>query len=181
MRERARGLLQEVCMRHRARIWIAGAVLIPFLLVMGPETALPQPFVGSPVVPNDNSSIPKEPGWKDPTYRGWELLSIPGLIATYYDLDVDGKLDYQVIRKIIRKASAEEITIKEAIRSARTDNLSVYVSYPVIYFTSKYPLFYCLGVDFRKNCQNIWVDVAEDGLNGNETKYTLSKPKPFVR
>ena len=31
--------------------------------------------------------IPKEPGWRDPAYRGWEVLSIPGLISTYYDLD----------------------------------------------------------------------------------------------
>ena len=37
--------------------------------------------------------IPKEPGWRDPAYRGWEVLSIPGLISTYYDLDLDGKLD----------------------------------------------------------------------------------------
>ena len=51
--------------------------------------------------------IPKEPGWKDPTYRGWEVLSIPGLISTYYDLDLDGKLDYMVTRKISRKAAAE--------------------------------------------------------------------------
>lgn len=128
-----------------------------------------------------DNPIPKEPGWKDPTYRGWELLSVPGLIATFYDLDMDGTLDYQVIRKIIRKASSEELTIKEAIQNARIDNLSVYISYPVIYFTSKYPLFYCLGVDYRKNCLNIWVDIAEDGLNGNETKYTLSDPKPLFQ
>ena len=37
--------------------------------------------------------IPKEPGWGDPSYRGWEVLSIPGLISTYYDLDLDGDLD----------------------------------------------------------------------------------------
>ena len=51
--------------------------------------------------------IPKEPGWRDPAYRGWEVLSIPGLISTYYDLDLDGKLDYMVTRKIARKASSE--------------------------------------------------------------------------
>ncbi|MBT3924135.1 MAG: hypothetical protein HOF21_16330, partial [Nitrospina sp.] len=55
--------------------------------------------------------IPKEPGWKHPSYRGWESLSVPGLIATYYDLDRDNKLDYMVIRKVIRKASTEETTI----------------------------------------------------------------------
>jgi len=128
-----------------------------------------------------NVQIPKEPGWADPSYRGWELVSIPGLIATYYDLDLDGKLDYQVIRKIIRKGSSEKMTIQEAIQSARIDHLTVYVSKPVIYFTSKYPLFYCLGVDYRRNCTNIWIDIAEDGLNGNETLYTLSKPQIQVR
>ena len=130
---------------------------------------------------SDEVQIPKEPGWRDPSYRGWELLSIPGLIATYYDLDLDGKLDYQVIRKIIRKGSSEKMTIQDAIQSARIDNLTVYVSKPVIYFTIKYPLFYCMGVDFRRNCTNIWIDVAEDGLNGNETLYTLSKPRKPVR
>ena len=125
--------------------------------------------------------IPKEPGWNDPSYRGWELLSIPGLIATYYDLNLDGELDYQVIRKIIRKGDSDKMSIQEAIQSARIDNLTVYVSKPVIYFTTKYPLFYCMGVDFRRNCTNIWIDVAEDGLNGNETLYTLSKPRRPVR
>lgn len=135
-----------------------------------------------PLSPNsDEVQIPKEPGWKDSSYRGWELLSIPGLIATYYDLDLDGKLDYQVIRKIIRKGSSEKMTIQDAIQSARIDNLTVYVSKPVIYFTTKYPLFYCMGVDYRRNCRNIWIDVAEDGLNGNETLYTLSKPHVPVR
>ena len=130
---------------------------------------------------SDKVQIPKEPGWKDPSYRGWELVSIPGLIATYYDLNLDGKLDYQVIRKIIRKGSSDKMTIQDAIQSARIDNLTVYVSKPVIYFTSKYPLFYCLGVDYRHNCTNIWIDIAEDGLNGNETLYTLSKPQILVR
>lgn len=131
------------------------------------------PFYGA----SDEVKIPKEPGWNDPSYRGWELLSIPGLIATYYDLNLDGELDYQVIRKIIRKGESSKMTIPDAINSARIDNLTVYVSKPVIYFTSKYPLFYCLGVDFRRNCRNIWIDVAEDGLNGNETQYNLAKPK----
>ena len=106
---------------------------------------------------------------------------MPGLIATFYDLDLDSKLDYQVIRKIIRKTPRNGTSIQEAIESARIDNLTVYVSYPVIYFTSKYPLFYCLGIDFRRNCTNIWVDIAEDGLNGNETLYTLAKPQLGVR
>jgi len=130
---------------------------------------------------SDEVQIPKEPGWKDPSYRGWELLGIPGLISTYYDLDLDGTLDYQVIRKIIRKGSSEKMTIQDAIQSARIDHLTVYISNPVIYFTSKYPLFYCMGVDFRRNCRNIWIDVTEDGLNGNETLYTLSKPQIQVR
>ena len=120
--------------------------------------------------------IPKEPGWKDPTYRGWEVLSIPGLISTYYDLDLDGKLDYMVTRKISRKASSEEIDMDRAIELAQYDQQAVYFSNPVIYFASKYPLFYCKGLDYRKNCRNIWVDISEDGLNGNEEVYTLSSP-----
>ena len=120
--------------------------------------------------------IPREPGWKDPAYRGWEVLSIPGLISTYYDLDLDGKLDYMVTRKISRKASSEEIDMDRAIELAQYDQQAVYFSNPVIYFASKYPLFYCKGLDYRKNCRNIWVDISEDGLNGNEEIYTLSSP-----
>ena len=120
--------------------------------------------------------IPKEPGWKDPTYRGWEVLSIPGLISTYYDLDLDGKLDYMVTRKISRKAAADEIDMAQAIELAQYDNQAVYFSNPVIYFANKYPLFYCIGMDYRKNCRNIWIDISEDGLNGNEEIYTLSSP-----
>jgi len=120
--------------------------------------------------------IPKEPGWKDPAYRGWEVLSIPGLISTYYDLDLNGELDYMVTRKISRKAAAEEIDMAQAIELAQYDNLAVYFSNPVIYFANKYPLFYCIGLDYRKNCRNIWIDISEDGLNGNEEVYTLSSP-----
>ena len=120
--------------------------------------------------------IPKEPGWRDPAYRGWEVLSIPGLISTYYDLDLDGKLDYMVTRKITRKASSEEIDMAQAIELAEYDHQAVYFSNPVIYFASKYPLFYCKGLDYRKNCRNIWVDISEDGLNGNEEVYNLGSP-----
>jgi len=120
--------------------------------------------------------IPKEPGWSDPTYRGWEVLSIPGLISTYYDLDLDGKLDYMVTRKIARKVSSEEIDMAQAIELAEYDHQAVYFSNPVIYFASKYPLFYCKGLDYRKNCRNIWVDISEDGLNGNEEVYSLGSP-----
>lgn len=127
------------------------------------------------------SQIPKEPGWKASSYRGWELMSLPGLIATYYDLNLDGTLDYMVIRKILRKGTAEKMSIKEAVESAKYDGLALYVSKPVIYFTSKFPLFYCIGLDYRKNCNNMWVDVQEDGLNGNEAYYTLSTPTPSVQ
>ena len=154
--------------------WIMGIVLVQAVWIAGPalsQEAMPPPAYGSGDV-----QIPKEPGWNDPSYRGWELLGIPGLIATFYDLDLDGKLDYQVIRKIIRKADREKMTIPEAIESAQFDKLTVYFSNPVIYFTSRYPLFYCLGVDYRRNFSNIWIDVAEDGLNGNETQYNLSRP-----
>lgn len=135
----------------------------------------------SPDLGDSLEMIPKEPGWKAPSYKGWELYSIPGLIATFYDLDENGNLDYMVIRKVLRKTSSEEISIKEAVEAAKRDHLSLYVSNPVIYFTQRYPLFYCRGLDFRRNCQNMWVDVAEDGLNGNEVLYTLSKPTPYVR
>ena len=66
--------------------------------------------------------IPREPGWKAPSYRGWEVLSIPGLISTYYDLNLDGKLDYMVTRKISRKASSEEIDMDRAIELAQYDS-----------------------------------------------------------
>ena len=153
--------------------FLFGFVLLHALWTGSPAHGQDPPLSGE----SDEMRIPQEPGWKAPSYRGWELLSIPGLIATYYDLDLDGRLDYQVIRKIIRKGISAKMTIPDAIQSARIDNLTVYISNPVIYFTSKYPLFYCLGVDFRRNCTNIWVDVAEDGLNGNETLYSLSKPQ----
>ena len=131
--------------------------------------------------PGEKLEIPQEPGWNAPSYRGWELLSIPGLISTYYDLDLDGQLDYMVIRKIIKKAKAVEMTVEKAIEIAKVDKLAVYLSHPVVYFTNGNPLFYCLGIDFRRNCRNMWVDIAEDGLNGNENLYTLSTPSPLVR
>ena len=125
--------------------------------------------------------IPQEPGWKDPSYRGWELMNITGLIATYYDLDLDGKLDYMVIRKILQKATNETTTIEQAIALAKRQEMSVYFSNPLIYFTNRNPLFYCNGVDYRRNCSDMWVDIVEDGLNGNEELYTLSTPRPGVR
>jgi len=134
-----------------------------------------------PEIDLSNLGIPKEPGWAYPSYRGWESLSVPGLISTYYDLDLDGKLDYMVIRKVIRKASAEETTIEQAIEIAQFDNLSVYFSHPVVFFTNRNPLFYCKGMDSRRNCKDMWVDIAEDGLNGNEKLYSLATPSMGVR
>ena len=164
-------------MKSLSASFFAGLVLILALGTGNPAHGQGQPYSGE----YGKVEIPKEPGWKAPSYRGWELLSIPGLIATYYDLDLDGQLDYQVIRKIIRKGTRSKMTIPDAIQSARIDNLTVYISNPVVYFTAKYPLFYCLGVDFRRNCRNIWIDVSEDGLNGNETQYNLAKPQIPVR
>ncbi|GJL79409.1 MAG: hypothetical protein NPINA01_23980 [Nitrospinaceae bacterium] len=135
----------------------------------------------NPASQRERVDIPKEPGWKDPSYRGWEVMSIPGLISTYYDLDLDGKLDYMVIRKILQKATAESTDIDQAIAIAKHEGMSVYFSHPIIYFTHRHPLFYCMGVDYRRNCRDIWVDIAEDGLNGNEELYTLSTPSIGVR
>ena len=151
-------------------------LIVLVLFVFGPILVWGQDDPGL-----SNLGIPKEPGWSHPSYRGWESLSIPGLISTFYDLDRDGKLDYMVIRKVIRKASAEETTIEQAIEIAKFDTLSVYFSHPVVFFTSRNPLFYCKGVDSRRNCLNMWVDIAEDGLNGNEKLYTLSTPSLGVR
>ncbi|MEK9628767.1 MAG: hypothetical protein VW455_07070 [Nitrospinota bacterium] len=163
---------------HLMRVWMAAFVMIAFfspiqVLASDPENGFDKP--------QNASDIPKEPGWRHPSYRGWESLSVPGLVATYYDLDLDRQLDYMVIRKVIRKASSEETTIEQAIETAKFDNLSVFFSHPVVYFTNRNPLFYCLGVDYRRNCRDIWVDIAEDGLNGNEELYTLSSPSLGVR
>ncbi len=155
------------------------ALYVVFVLfVFGPYPVSGQDDGGSDSL---YMGIPEEPGWRHPSYRGWESLSVPGLIATYYDLDLDTKLDYMVIRKVIRKGSAEETTIEQAIEIARFDNLSVYFSHPVVYFTNRNPLFYCKGVDSRRNCKDIWVDIAEDGLNGNEELYSLATPSMGVR
>lgn len=132
-------------------------------------------------IQKDSTQIPKEPGWNAPSYRGWELVTMTGLISTYYDLDLDGELDYMVTRKIIKKTKADGMTVEKAIEIAKVDNLSVYFSHPVVYFANAAPLFYCLGLDPRRNCRNIWIDIAEDGLNGNEELYTLSTKNPLVR
>ncbi len=166
-------------MMKRARLF---PQIIRFLLLAVLFAGVAEAQTLKPPSPESGSElIPKEPGWKDAAYRGWEVMSIPGLISTYYDLDLDGKLDYMVIRKIIRKASSEEVDVEQAIRIAKFDGLSVYFSTPVIYFANRNPLFYCKGMDYRKNCRDIWVDIAEDGLNGNEELYTLSGPKLGVR
>jgi hypothetical protein len=158
---------------------ILGFIILFVLGNVSPVLALEEWENGNLI--GDKDVIPKEPGWRAPSYRGWELLSVPGLISTYYDLDLDGKLDYMVIRKVMRKAYATETTMEQAIEIARFDKLAVYFSTPLIYFTNKNPLFFCLGVDYRKNCEDIWVDIAEDGLNGNEQRYSLSTPQPNVR
>jgi hypothetical protein len=153
------------------------ALLIALIIfVFGPVLVWAQDDTGV-----SSLGIPKEPGWNHPSYRGWESMSVPGLISTYYDLDRDGKLDYMVIRKVIRKGSAEETTIEQAIEIAKFDNLSVFFSHPVVFFANRNPLFYCKGVDSRHNCSDIWVDIAEDGLNGNEELYSLSTPSLGVR
>ena len=148
--------------------------------IVGTLTAQPN-MIQNPGSQEEGPTIPKEPGWGDPSYRGWEVMNIPGLISTYYDLDLDGKLDYMVIRKILQKATAESTDIDQAIAIAKHEGMSVYFSHPIIYFTHRHPLFYCKGVDYRRNCRDIWVDVAEDGLNGNEELYTLSTPSIGVR
>ncbi len=154
--------------------------MVQMMVFAGPLKAQPDqiPFPGAG---KKEMVIPKEPGWKDPSYRGWEIMNITGLIATYYDLDLDGKLDYMVIRKILQKATAETTTVEQAIAVAKSQEMSVYFSNPIIYFTKRHPMFYCKGVDYRRNCNDIWVDIAEDGLNGNEELYSLSTPSLGVR
>jgi hypothetical protein len=150
------------------------------LLVIAQVSCLTAPrygFAEERINPPASAKIPEEPGWKSPTYRGWEIVSINGLIATFYDLNQDGKLDYMVMRRIARKEDSGNMSLDSAIDTAKRDNLSAYISTPVIYFANKYPLFYCLGVDARRNCKDIWIDIQEDGLNGNEVLYTLSEPK----
>ena len=162
-------------------VWLAVFISMS-VLAGGQVLAGRQALVSSQNEDLKKLDIPKEPGWNHPSYRGWESLSLPGLIATYYDLDLDRELDYMVIRKVIRKASAEETTIEKAIEIAKFDDLSVFFSHPVVYFTNRNPLFYCKGVDHRRNCRgDIWVDIAEDGLNGNEELYSLSTPSLGVR
>ncbi len=163
--------------RHTTLLLVGMAQLLAFAGSLNAE-----PGQG-PALANGEQAvvIPKEPGWNDPSYRGWEIMSITGLISTYYDLDLDGKLDYMVIRKIIQKATAETTSIEQAIAIAKSQEMSVYFSNPVIYFTNRNPLFYCKGVDYRRNCSDIWVDIEEDGLNGNEELYSLSTPSPGVR
>ena len=162
-------------------VWLAVFISMS-VLAGGQVLAGSQALVSSQNEDLKKLDIPKEPGWNHPSYRGWESLSLPGLIATYYDLDLDRELDYMVIRKVIRKASAEETTIEKAIEIAKFDNLSVFFSHPVVYFTNGNPLFYCKGVDHRGNCRgDMWVDIAEDGLNGNEELNSLSAPSLGVR
>ena len=162
-------------------VWLVVFISLS-VLAGGQVLAGSQALVSSQNEDLEKLDIPKEPGWNHPSYRGWESLSLPGLIATYYDLDLDRELDYMVIRKVIRKASAEETTIEKAIEIAKFDDLSVFFSHPVVYFTNRNPLFYCKGVDHRRNCRgDIWVDIAEDGLNGNEELYSLSTPSLGVR
>jgi len=165
-----------VTMRNLALLTVLVVFVSGPVPVKGQSLQNDEPEIGS-----SNLGIPKEPGWNHPSYRGWESLSVPGLIATYYDLDRDGKLDYMVIRKVIWKASAEETTIEKAIEIARFDNLSVYFSHPVVFFTNRNPLFYCKGIDSRRNCKDMWVDIAEDGLNGNEELYSLATPRMGIR
>ena len=158
-------------------------LLVCMVPLLGFAGSLNAQSVQNPALANGENAvdIPKEPGWRDPSYRGWEIMNITGLISTYYDLDLDGKPDYMVIRKIIQKATAETTTVEQAIAIAKSQEMSVYFSNPVIYFTNRNPLFYCKGVDYRRNCNDIWVDIEEDGLNGNEELYTLSTPSPGVR
>ena len=95
-------------MKSRSVRFFLGMVLIHMMWIKSPAHAQ-GPSLSQK---SDEVQIPKEPGWADPSYRGWELVSIPGLIATFYDLDLDGRLDYQVIRKIIRKLNAIGFPIK---------------------------------------------------------------------
>jgi hypothetical protein len=166
----------------RIRIFmLVTASWLQLFVVAGTLQAQPEKSQSLQSQGKGDDTIPEEPGWKDPSYRGWEIMSITGLISTYYDLDLDGKLDYMVIRKILQKATAENTDIDQAIAIAKHEGMSVYFSHPIIYFTHRHPLFYCKGVDYRRNCQDIWVDIAEDGLNGNEELYTLSTPNIGVR
>ena len=71
-------------MKPQSASFLFGLVLIHALWTGSLAHGQDQPFSGE----SDEVRIPKEPGWKAPSYCGWELLSIPGLIATYYDLDL---------------------------------------------------------------------------------------------
>lgn len=121
---------------------------------------------------SDLPAIPEEPGPNDPSYIGWNTVYSLPLIKVDYDLDNDGKVDYSVVRMVIRAFYYDELSVDTVNEIGNTYYYAkVFPRMDMVYVTQHCGLFYYIDLDEDGKYDIMWEDREEDGLNGNEILY----------
>jgi hypothetical protein len=119
-----------------------------------------------PAVPVSASHLVSEPSLE--MKLEWDLLNT-GMLFVHYDTNGDGKADYRTVRIVARSNfSGSSVSTMEAYYP---DYLIFTVRYPnsnYYYIVEKEPVLYAIDSDEDGTWDNIYKDVSEDGVNGNE-------------
>lgn len=161
----------------RTRAIIVGLVILVGLSITG-GLARGDPTEGLKYLSNqeltasDLPAIPGEPGPNDPSYTGWNTVYSLPLIRVDYDLDNDGKVDYSVVRTVIRMFYYDELSADLVNEIGNTYYYAkVFPRMDAVYVTNPNGLFYYIDLDEDGKYDIMWEDREEDGLNGNEILY----------
>ncbi len=102
------------------------------------------------------------------TLMSWDLKP-NGLLCVSYDLNHNGKADYYTIHFVLKSYLAEESMV--AISQYYGGAPIFYVNYGrarYIYVISEMPLYYAIDINEDSLWDLIYIDMMEDGVNGNE-------------
>ncbi|MEK6576544.1 MAG: hypothetical protein AAB014_03190, partial [Nitrospirota bacterium] len=159
------------------RAIIVGLVILVGLsitggLARGDPTENPNYIPSEGLTASDIPAIPEEPGPNDPSYTGWDTVYSLPLIKVDYDLDNDGKVDFSVVRTVIRMFYYDELSVDLVNEIGNTYYYAkVFPRMDAVYVTNPNGLFYYIDLDEDGKCDIMWEDREEDGLNGNEILY----------
>lgn len=161
----------------KTKMTIVGLVILAGLVISGGlARGDPTENSGYPskegLTASDLPAIPEEPGLNDPTYIGWNTVYSLPLIKIDYDLDNDGKVDYSVVKMVIRSFYYDEFSVDTVNEIGNEYYFAeVFPNLDAVYVVKPHALFYYIDLDEDGRYDIMWEDKEEDGLNGNEILY----------
>ena len=106
---------------------------------------------------------------------GWDLTAT-GLVAIYYrhqGLLPDHVTFHRIVQQGFESGSMDELRLSfgPTVTILQADTTTE--TLPYVYVIVSQPLYYGTAIDSLGLARDIWIDIEEDGLNGNEQKARL--------